>query len=51
MRLLPFHWMVEVETKLAPWTVSVNAAPPAVANDGESEATDGTTLLVVNVAE
>jgi hypothetical protein len=43
VRALPFHWIVEEETKLDPVTVSVNAAPPAVAEPGLSEpfASDG----------
>jgi len=49
VRLLPFHRTVEVETKLVPLMVNVNPEPPAVAEGGESEAMDGTALLVVKV--
>jgi hypothetical protein len=31
-----FQFTVEVETKFVPFTVRVNAAPPAVALEGES---------------
>jgi hypothetical protein len=34
VRLEPFHCTVEVLTKLVPFTVRVNAAPPAVADAG-----------------
>jgi len=37
VRALPFHWTVEEEIKLEPVTVSVNAAPPAVAELGFSD--------------
>jgi hypothetical protein len=40
---------VEVETKLVPVTLSVNAAPPAVAVEGESEATVGNGFVPVPV--
>lgn len=39
---LLFHCTVEPETKLVPVTVSVNAAPPAVALEGESKVAVGT---------
>jgi hypothetical protein len=45
----PCHPTIEVETKFVPVTVRVNAAPPAVALDGESEARVGAGLLIVNV--
>jgi hypothetical protein len=45
----PFHCTVEVETKLVPFTVRVNAAPPAVALEGESEVAVGSGFLMVNV--
>jgi hypothetical protein len=37
--------------KLLPFTVRVKAAPPALAEDGESEVIDGTGLLTVSVAD
>jgi hypothetical protein len=40
--LLPFHCTAEVEMKLPPFTTKVKAAPPALAEDGESELIDGT---------
>src|ERR1019366_3456352 len=36
--------MVELETKLLPLTVKVNAGPPAVAADGDRELTNGNGL-------
>jgi hypothetical protein len=39
--VLPFHCTVEVEMKLVPLTVSLNAAAPAVTAAGASKATDG----------
>jgi len=44
-RLLPFQTTTEAEMKLVPFTVSVNAAPPAVALLGEIELTDGAGLF------
>lgn len=44
IRLLPFHWTVELEMKLLPFTVRVKAAPPALTDVGESEEIDGTGL-------
>jgi hypothetical protein len=41
---------VEVETKFVPFTVRVNAAPPAVALEGESEVALGFGLLMVKVS-
>ncbi|HWW18376.1 MAG TPA: hypothetical protein VNY81_07150 [Candidatus Saccharimonadales bacterium] len=37
VRAFPFHCTVEADTKLAPVTVRVNAAPPATAELGFSE--------------
>jgi hypothetical protein len=45
----PFHCTVEVETKFVPLTVRVNAAPPAVALEGESEVAFGKGLLTVKM--
>jgi hypothetical protein len=47
VRAFPFHCTVEVDTKLAPVTVSVNAAAPATAELGFSEptASDGVGLF------
>ena len=36
--------------KSLPFTVRVNAASPALADDGESELMDGTGLLIVKLA-
>ena len=49
-RLLPFHSTVEVETKLLPFTVRVNPAPPTITVAGESEFKTATGLLTVKVA-
>jgi hypothetical protein len=46
---LLFHCTVEVETKFFPNTVRVNAAPPAVALEGESAVGPGFGLLMVKV--
>ena len=48
VRFDPFHWTVEVLTKLVPYTVSVNAAPPAFAELGLRLVVAGTGLLIVN---
>jgi hypothetical protein len=45
VRLEPFHCTAEPETKLEPFTVRVNAAPPAVALEGDIELMDGTRLF------
>ena len=48
---VPLHLTVEPETKLVPFTVSVNCGPPAVAHVGLSELIVGTALIVnVSVA-
>jgi hypothetical protein len=52
VRLAPFQRTTEDDTKLLPLTVSVNAAPPAVALVGESELRVGEgfeAALIVNV--
>ncbi len=41
-RALPFQFTVEVDMKLAPFTVNVKAAPPAFALVGAIEETEGT---------
>jgi hypothetical protein len=46
---VPFHFTVDLETNFVPVTVRVNAAPPAVALEGESEVTAGNGFLMVNV--
>jgi hypothetical protein len=51
VRAAPFHFTTEVVTKFEPFTVSVKAAPPAVALAGEMEVTVGLGLLIVNVSE
>jgi len=50
VRTAPFQFTVELLTKLLPLTVSVVAAPPAVALDGLKLLIAGTGLLMVNVA-
>ena len=45
----PLNFTTEPATKPAPFTVSVNAAPPAVALAGESDDAEGAGLLMVNV--
>jgi hypothetical protein len=49
VRLDPFHCTVELETKFVPLTVSVNAAPPALAIAGLRLDIDGTGLFTVKV--
>jgi hypothetical protein len=49
VRLAPFQRTTEPATKFEPFTVSVNAAPPAVVVDGERDVTAGTGLLAVTV--
>ena len=44
---LPFQFTVEPETKLVPFTVSVNCGPPAVAQVGLSELIVGTARIVI----
>ena len=50
VRLLPFQFTTVLEMNPVPFTVRVNAAPPAVAFAGDSELTVGTGLaaLIVN---
>ena len=45
----PLNFTTDVDTKPVPFTVSVKAAPPAVALVGESEVTVGAGLLMVKV--
>ena len=45
----PFHWTFELEMKLLPVTVSVNAGPPAVVEEGEMEVREGTGLFAGGV--
>src|SRR4029077_9200441 len=44
---VPFQFTVEPETKLVPFTVSVNCGPPAVAQVGLSELMVGRALIVI----
>jgi hypothetical protein len=46
---VPLNFTAEVETKPVPFTVSVNAAPPAVAPEGESDVIVGAGLLTVKL--
>ncbi len=48
-RAAPLKFTTEPETKFDPFTVSVNAAPPASVLAGESVVIAGTGLLIVNV--
>src|SRR4030095_9495748 len=50
VRAAPFHCTTEPETKLLPFTVSVNARPPAVALFGESEVSASAAMLTLAVA-
>ena len=52
VRATPFQRTSEVPTKLLPFTVSVNAAPPAAVLGGASDVSAGTGLgaLMVNVS-
>ena len=45
---IPLNFTTEVEAKPAPFTVSVKAAPPAVALGGAIETAEGTGLVTVN---
>ena len=45
MRFVPFQLTTEMGMKLVPFTVSANAAPPAVAVLGDIELRDGTGLF------
>jgi len=47
VRLVPFHLTTDDEMKLLPFTVKVNAVPPAVAEEGLNEVAAGTGLLTV----
>ena len=47
VRSLPFHRTVELETKLLPFTVNVNPAPPGAAEFGLRLVVVGTGLLAV----
>ena len=44
---VPFQFTVEPETKLVPFTVSVNCGPPAAVQVGLSELVVGTALIVI----
>ena len=44
---LPFQFTVEPETKLLPFTVSVNCGPPAAVQLGLSELIVGAALIVI----
>jgi hypothetical protein len=50
-RLPPFHSTVEVLMKLLPLTVSMNDAPPAIAEFGTSEPNAGTGVVTLNWSE
>lgn len=47
----PFHRTTELETKPAPFTISANAGPPAVALFGDSEVIPGNGLIAFPVKE
>jgi hypothetical protein len=46
---VPFQLITEPATKFPPLTVKVNAAPPAVALDGDREVIEGAGLLMAKV--
>src|SRR6267143_5645078 len=48
VRAAPFQRTPEALTKLLPFTVSVNAAPPTLALEGESDVSDGAGVVIVN---
>jgi hypothetical protein len=50
VRLLPFHCATDVLMKFDPFSVNVNAGPAAVAELGDSEASTGTGVVIVNVS-
>ena len=49
VRVEPFHWTTEFVRKFVPFTVSVNAGPPAVADVGLKLVVVGTGLEAVTV--
>ena len=49
-RFAPFHCTIAVFRKLLPFTVSVNAGPPAIAEFGLSEARAGTAVVISNIS-
>ena len=49
-RFAPFQRTTEDDTKLAPVTVNVNWPPPAIADVGDIDGSDGTGLSIVKVA-
>jgi hypothetical protein len=51
VRLPPFHCTTAVFRKLLPFTVNVNAAPPANPELGDSEVNTPTGVLTKNVWE
>lgn len=51
VRVLPFHCATEVLMKLLPFKVSVNAAPPAIAEFGAIEVSAGTGVVTTNCSE
>jgi hypothetical protein len=51
VRLDPFHFTTEVETKLVPFTVRVKAELPLIAPLGAIVVIAGTGLLMVKVSE
>lgn len=50
MSAVPFQLTTELAMKLVPFTVSVNAVPPAVALVGDVDVIVGTGLLIGNVS-
>jgi hypothetical protein len=47
VRFAPFHCTIAVFSKLLPFTVSVNAGPPAIAEFGASEESVGTAVVTL----
>lgn len=50
-RALPFHCTTEVPMKLLPFSVNVNAVPPAIAEFGAREPNDGIGVVMLNCSE
>lgn len=48
VRLAPFHCTIAVFSKLLPFTASVNAGPPAMAEFGESVVNVATGVVITN---
>ena len=49
-RFAPFHCTIAVFRKLLPFTVSVNAGPPAIAEFGTSDVSAATGVVISNIS-